>query len=47
MQVFGWRPQQSCYEGSAAAPTCPSVTWFYLLLGGAVVWGMSKRKKTA
>jgi len=45
MMAFGWRPQQSCFQGPGVAPTCPPVTWFYLLLGGAVVWGMSKRKR--
>jgi len=45
MMAFGWRPQQSCYQGTGQAPTCPQVSWFYLLLGGAVLWGMSKRRR--
>lgn len=46
MMAFGWRPSQSCYGGAGVA-TCPTVTWFYILLGGVVVWGMSKRRRQA
>lgn len=46
MQMFGWRPNQSCYQGSTAQAkqTCPPVTWFYLLLGASVAWGIFSGK---
>ena len=47
MMAFGWRPQQSCYQGADAGPTCPTATWFWLLLGGAVVWGFKGKKRQA
>jgi hypothetical protein len=51
MMSFGWRPNQSCYvpSGKQAATdqqvgACqPAPTWFYLLLGLAVIGGMSHR----
>lgn len=56
MMAFGWRPQSSCYVGSGGgsqssstpgSTTCPSVTWFYVLLGGFVAYGFSGRRKRA
>lgn len=47
MMSFGWRPNQSCYEKAGQQQTqvaCPSVTWWYLLLGLAVVGGMAAKK---
>ena len=49
MMSFGWRPNQSCYEKAAkqtakAAGQCPSATWFYLLLGVAIIAGTSGKK---
>jgi hypothetical protein len=55
MMSFGWRPQNSCYVSATkapasdsqvpAAPMCAATpTWFYVLLGLAVVGGMSGGK---
>lgn len=48
MMSFGWRPNQSCYvnaqkETAKSAAQCPSATWFYLLLAGAIIAGSSKK----
>jgi hypothetical protein len=49
MMSFGWRPNQSCYvnaqkETAKSAGKCPSATWFYLLLGMAIVAGTAGKK---
>jgi hypothetical protein len=53
MMSFGWRPNQSCYEGAAQgqaaiAPPSPCAVpgWFWLCLGVAALAGISKQKET-
>jgi hypothetical protein len=50
MMSFGWRPNQSCYQGAqqlqaAAAPSCAVPMWFWLALGVAAVAGLSSGKE--
>ena len=45
MMSFGWRPQASCYKGSALAGTCPNASWFYMLLALAALGGIANRKR--
>lgn len=44
---FGWRLNRSCYAVNVVPAGCPSSTWFYVLLGVAVVAGLSTRKGNA
>ena len=49
MMCFGWRPPTSCYKTAAQdlqqsqTAACPTPTWWYVLLGLAVVAGASKK----
>lgn len=49
MMCFGWRPTMSCYKSQrqdqAGQGQCPQPTWFYALLGIALIGGMAARGK--
>lgn len=57
MMYFGWRPIESCYGNTSTQASvnaamsqrfgvgCPQPVWFYLLLGAAVIGGLSHKKK--
>jgi hypothetical protein len=49
MMSFGWRPNQSCYvnaqkETAKQIVSCPSPTWFYVLVGVAIIAGTAGKK---
>ena len=54
--MFGWRPRASCYlnqtpsgdvapGGGSVQQGCPSINWWYLLMGAAIVGGVMGGKR--